>query len=454
MEPITSIHQLIKRYFEIDDGSLDIDVYYKFRYFAILLINPKNLSPAGRVIIDNLEYLNLRTRNVKFFIPGIASLKYPSSIETKNFLKFDYRGFYNSVSVLEEYLEGFSYNEGANLIILDMKISSFCQSLKHKLLIKKNEFFACDLDHYINNNVNIINVINTLTKKIETDDCDLDELYFYLNKLESKNNRGINIFIAGSKNLIKQRNAVKSELLSIQNDLDYRINVYFYGDFKDSFIYRGRQIEYNSFIKNYTEYIIFILDGDIGGITFMEFQVAMSSYLEKGSPLLFVYLRMSHTLASEDRWIKQIKEFCHNRGQYYVEYENEVELPYLVYKSFNKELRTRSGGGKRYKTSNEMFIIQSINSKMDFEDIARIKNLDFNELLTEIEDIVNSGTKLDISYYFNNYMDDDTVEDIYLYFKENADSDSLDAAIKELGSYYTEREIRLVRIKFLCEMDN
>lgn len=342
MEPITSIHQLIKRYFEIDDG-IDYDYdYYDFRYFAILLINPKNLSPAGRVIIDNLEYLNLRTRNVKFFIPGIASLKYPSSIETKNFLKFDYRGFYNSVSVLEEYLEGFSYNEGANLIILDMKISSFCQSLKHKLLIKKNEFFACDLDHYINNNVNIINVINTLTKKIETDDCDLDELYFYLNKLESKNNRGINVFIAGSKNLINQRNAVKSELLSIQNDLDYRINVYFYGDFNDSLIYGGRQIEYNTFIKNYTDYIIFILDGNIGEITFMEFRVAMFSYLEKDNPLLFVYLKKSHNIANENNAIKDIKSFCHDHGQYYVEYENEVELPYLVYKSFNKELRNRT----------------------------------------------------------------------------------------------------------------
>ena len=106
------------------------------------------------------------------------------------------------------------------------------------------------------------------------------------------------------------------------------------------------------------------------------------------------------------------------------------------------------------KSGNKIFIIQSIDRKMDFEDIARAKNLDFDELLTEIEGIVNSGTRLDISYYIDEFMDEDKAEDIYLYFKEDAESDSLDAAIGELGSDYTEEEIRLVRIKFICEQGN
>ena len=78
----------------------------------------------------------------------------------------------------------------------------------------------------------------------------------------------------------------------------------------------------------------------------------------------------------------------------------------------------------------------------------------FDELLTEIEGIVNSGTKLDISYYLRDFMDEDKIEDIYLYFKEDAQSDSLDEAIEELGGDYTEEEIRLVRIKFMCEQGN
>ena len=106
------------------------------------------------------------------------------------------------------------------------------------------------------------------------------------------------------------------------------------------------------------------------------------------------------------------------------------------------------------KSGNKIFIIQSIDRKMDFEDIARAKDLDFDELLTEIEGIVNSGTKLDISYYLRDFMDEDKIEDIYLYFKEDAERDSLDAAIDELGADYTEEEIRLVRIKFICEQGN
>ena len=106
------------------------------------------------------------------------------------------------------------------------------------------------------------------------------------------------------------------------------------------------------------------------------------------------------------------------------------------------------------KSGNKIFIIQAIDRKMDFEDIARTKDLDFDELLTEIEGIVNSGTKLDISYYIEQVIDEDKCDDIYLYFKEDAQSDSLDEAIEELGGDYTEEEIRLVRIKFMCEQGN
>ena len=70
--------------------------------------------------------------------------------------------------------------------------------------------------------------------------------------------------------------------------------------------------------------------------------------------------------------------------------------------------------GVASKSGNKIFIIQSIDRKMDFEDIARAKDLDFDELLTEIEAIVNAGTKLDISYYLRDFMDEDKVEDIYL----------------------------------------
>jgi ATP-dependent DNA helicase RecQ len=106
------------------------------------------------------------------------------------------------------------------------------------------------------------------------------------------------------------------------------------------------------------------------------------------------------------------------------------------------------------KASNKIFIIQSIDRQMDFDDIAKAKNLTFDELLTEIETIVNSGTRLNISYFVDDYMDEEKIDDIFLYFKEDAESDSLAEAYEELGDEYTEEEIRLVRIKFLCEAGN
>ena len=106
------------------------------------------------------------------------------------------------------------------------------------------------------------------------------------------------------------------------------------------------------------------------------------------------------------------------------------------------------------KSGNKIFIIQSIDRKMDFEDIARAKDLEFDELLTEIEGIVNSGTKLNISYYISEFMDEDKADEIYEYFKEDAESDSIDEALNELGPDFTEEEVRLVRIKFICEQGN
>jgi ATP-dependent DNA helicase RecQ len=97
--------------------------------------------------------------------------------------------------------------------------------------------------------------------------------------------------------------------------------------------------------------------------------------------------------------------------------------------------------------------VQSIDLKVALDDIAMTKGLEFSELLDEIEAIVYSGTKINIDYFLNEVMDDDRIEDIYLYFKES-ETDELETAIGKLDSDCTEEEIRLVRIKFISEMAN
>ena len=106
------------------------------------------------------------------------------------------------------------------------------------------------------------------------------------------------------------------------------------------------------------------------------------------------------------------------------------------------------------KSGLKVYIIKSIDNKRPLDDIADARGLEMSELLTEIETIVNSGTRLDLSYYINMVVDDDHQEDIFSYFREEAQSDSLTEALAELGDDYEEEEIRLVRIKFLVEMGN
>lgn len=122
--------------------------------------------------------------------------------------------------------------------------------------------------------------------------------------------------------------------------------------------------------------------------------------------------------------------------------ENEIERP--------EDLRVRTVANKsKLKVS----IIQRIDRKVAWDEIALTNGLEFSELLDEIEAIVYSGTRINIDYFLNDVMDEDHMDDIYEYFKDS-ETDDLEEAIEELGGDYTEDEIRLVRIKFLSEMAN
>ena len=126
----------------------------------------------------------------------------------------------------------------------------------------------------------------------------------------------------------------------------------------------------------------------------------------------------------------------------YVE-DNEIDRPSdLVVKSLVN------------KSSLKVYIIQNIDRKRSLDDIADTKNLTLSQLVTEIESIVNSGTKIDLNYYINDIIDSERQEEIFEYFR-TAETDSLADALTELGEeYYTLEDIQLVRIKFYSELGN
>ena len=122
--------------------------------------------------------------------------------------------------------------------------------------------------------------------------------------------------------------------------------------------------------------------------------------------------------------------------------ENEIERP--------EDLRVRTVARKSVL---KVKIIQSIDRQVALDDIAEAQGIDFEDLLTEIEAIVYSGTKLNIDYFIEEVIDDDHVDEIYDYFKES-ETDDLATALEELGDEYSEDEVRLVRIKFISDMGN
>ena len=128
-----------------------------------------------------------------------------------------------------------------------------------------------------------------------------------------------------------------------------------------------------------------------------------------------------------------IKSYCE---------ENNIERP--------EELRVRTVAKKSMQ---KVKIIQSIDRQLPLDDIASAEGLDFDDLLYKVEEIVYSGTKLNIDYFLEDVYDEDQIDDVYDYFM-SSETDDIEAAMEDLDGEYSEELIRLVRIKFLSEMAN
>ena len=102
----------------------------------------------------------------------------------------------------------------------------------------------------------------------------------------------------------------------------------------------------------------------------------------------------------------------------------------------------------------KVYIIQSTDRKLPLGDIASAKGLAMDDLIKEMEIIVNSGTKIDINYYLEDILDEDSIEEVFDFFLEDAENGSIEEAVEEFGSDFSEEELRLVRMKFLSDVAN
>jgi ATP-dependent DNA helicase RecQ len=122
--------------------------------------------------------------------------------------------------------------------------------------------------------------------------------------------------------------------------------------------------------------------------------------------------------------------------------ENEIIRP--------EDLVVKSTGAN---SGLKLYIIQNVDRKLPLDDIANAKGLELPELVKEMEQIVFSGTKLNLGYYIDEILDEDQQEEIHEYFLE-AESDNIDDAVEEFEGEYEDEELRLYRLKFMSEVAN
>lgn len=334
MGPITDYRQLLEvvKYNQIEHE----------QWYILLLFNPMNRIPAVNSFLNNYKYLNDRTGNVHYFIPGLkndAQLKgdvygpnwsrFQLSESIPYYMLFDRKGMLDTVNWLEDNCPTYEYREGIDLILM----KSYGQYGDATLDIKN--LVCVPLDDIYKSGGNVIDAI-TFVRKIVNRNLSFndaqDEIQTYLERtLGIRQTTLFRVFIAGSKYLFHERNVVRSQLQQISNRTNITFTSYTYEDFSRSFVENGQQTEYNKFIATQADFAVFIIDGKIGGITFDEFNVAMSAFVDKRRPRIFTYCK---DIDMENPEIRHIINKMNEHRQYYCDYHDIFQLESSIRRDF------------------------------------------------------------------------------------------------------------------------
>lgn len=327
----------------------------EYELYIIILANPNSNKIALQEIYDNFIYLDKRTEEIKFFMPGYLNDR--GNIITHNFsflplvdvdngkkINFDQNAFFRTVKWLESY--GYSYSESAELLLIEHnKISPEMIHKSDDGGFNLRNITSFNLDMFVKKGINLtaffkdcmkvvrneIHLRDLKLKYIDADNKGINE--------DSYGHRIISVFIAGSKKLSEQRDIVRSALMGINNrsTKGYFFKALSFEDFATSLTPEGRQEDYNNYIKNHADYVLFVLDGNIGGISFQEFDIAINTFKENNRPKIVVYNKikfLSRILGHRSHDIERIIQSINENGQYYVEYRNERELEFLIKENF------------------------------------------------------------------------------------------------------------------------
>lgn len=122
--------------------------------------------------------------------------------------------------------------------------------------------------------------------------------------------------------------------------------------------------------------------------------------------------------------------------------ENEIERPF--------DFAVKSVANK---SAMKVSIIQAIDRKLPLHEFAKSKGVEMDDFIHEMETIVSSGTKLDLGYYLNSLVEKEDQDDIFEILR-HSENGNMDDVMDEYGDVYDEKELRLMRLKFISDMGN
>lgn len=339
LQEIISIIQLIEQEEHSQQYIVSPDAQPYKNLYIFLLSHPNNGSTVGNEIFSRINFLDKMTRDVIFTIPGYSRAGNKDSVvnlsDNNMPLTFDENVFIDIITNLEDKSNGrFLYKDACELLFVGTDADGEYDftdmvRLDLNLLAKKRK-------------INPIELIMTVSQRFRStqDSIDINKYITQIlgeltmhEELPTKK-----VFIAGSKLLETERALLREELNKIENTLNIDIRSLTFEDFPMSLTgeNKGRQADYNNFIRNDADIVIFIFDFTAGEITKEEFEVAYEALIENKRPEIFVFVRKRNILLSLflEHKIKDIKQKVFASGkEYYIEYNGHDNLRYLFYKA-------------------------------------------------------------------------------------------------------------------------
>lgn len=327
----------IYSYKDLDNYDIVRPTLSESNWYLILLGNPFYVSPAFKMFMDNYKYLNRRTKDVRYFVPGYRVNK--AGMTKPSAKSFDEEGFIETIEWLEENVKEYTYSENMEMILLPYNRIEVggCSRIQY---VFENMLWY-NLDHLLKNGTNIIKFINKGVEVIHKNVTPEDTRRLMGETQDIIMTRPpYKVFIAGSKALASERDGIRSELSILSNlgEGNIAFQTMTFEDFDRSFVIGGRQeVDYDTFIRRDADAVVFIIDNRVGGITRKEFNIAIDSFKEHGRPNIYAYYK---TIENEvDNYeLKEIIKIINDNNQYYNEYRDLKDLKDEVYKDFSKLL--------------------------------------------------------------------------------------------------------------------